>query len=972
MSCRFIIHNVLILTTCFALADLAAEPSEPNQSSKYLEAVQEFADNVLKYGRDTYGPKHTPLFVDGLNVNTHEPVKWISPKGDLSKTTETEEWILSNFASQQTLLRTLDGLSTLTGDPKYRDAAMQAIKYAFENLRAPNGLLYWGDSTAYDAYSDQTRYLSTSTIKLHVLKVHYPFYELMWQVDPEATKTFIEAYWFGHVIDWSNLDFNRAAAYLSTSGVLETPWGHEYKGGPTFFMSKVSWAAGFFHTGTSLAHAATTLYRLSGQEEPLVWSKRLIQRFVDTRHPKTGITAHLYNQQPQRMFPNESMKENFADPYTTVFPFHPFERKRNGQLMYFGEHWQPLPWISLLLVGDTLDEQGKEFSRWALEELTAWGKSSYRKRDNVFVPILTDGTNIEGIVVEKDCALGPRGDTAIPFIADPACFWLYATAYRVTNDKFMWDMARDIALGNDLGDIGETSGQKTGLNRNTTCSDSYCLLGFLDLYNKTTRQEFLVMARRIADNIVKTKFHKGFPVMSKEHIYSRFGCLEPLALLHLTEAITDGISSLPRVWPECPIFIPRYRYKSIGSDRWHIYRLKGSPEVPWSLQELAHIGDFDQIKLLLNSGVQVDSWDDSALMTALHRAAIAGHKDIAELLITYGARVDHGGSKSTPLHCAVQYGHKDVVELLLAHGADVNVKNGNGRTPMDIISSNDDPIKKLLLAQAGDQEAAKSLLTQGIDIKVKDDKGMTPLCYAIREGHEEFVRVLIDQGADVDPMPRGNNSPIFYAVRGGYVNIVKLLLDHGAQINMKNPSGFSVFELAVRSGNRELVDIFISKGADVSTFHMTAAMGDMRGVDSFLAKGVAVDTRDEHGWTPLFWAIRMGQIEMVKLLIAQGADVNLETKSQETPLRHAVRGVGIVDIVQLLVTNGADVNAASRGMTPLHFAVVDRHKEVAEVLIANGADVNAKTARGLTPLDLAKRAEHREIVELLRKHGAKE
>lgn len=71
------------------------------QSSKYLDAVREFADNVLKYGRDTYGPKHTPLFADGLNIHTHEPVRWLDPDGT--------KWILSNFASQQTLLRTLDG-----------------------------------------------------------------------------------------------------------------------------------------------------------------------------------------------------------------------------------------------------------------------------------------------------------------------------------------------------------------------------------------------------------------------------------------------------------------------------------------------------------------------------------------------------------------------------------------------------------------------------------------------------------------------------------------------------------------------------------------------------------------------------------------------------------------------------------------------------------------------------------------------
>jgi hypothetical protein len=57
--------------------------------------------------------------VDGLNIHTHEPVKWIDPDGT--------KWVLSNFNPQQTLLRTLDGLSSLTGDPKYRDAVKEAI-----------------------------------------------------------------------------------------------------------------------------------------------------------------------------------------------------------------------------------------------------------------------------------------------------------------------------------------------------------------------------------------------------------------------------------------------------------------------------------------------------------------------------------------------------------------------------------------------------------------------------------------------------------------------------------------------------------------------------------------------------------------------------------------------------------------------------------------------------------------------------
>ncbi|MCK4829749.1 hypothetical protein KA005_79225, partial [bacterium] len=470
----------------------------------------EFADNVLKHGRDTYGPKHTPLFVDGLNIHTHEPVKWISPKGDVFSATETEEWILSNFASQQTLLRTLDGLSKVTGDHKYRDAAIQAIKYAFENLRSPNGLLYWGQCAAYDAQDDKT-YTSHS----HSFKINYPYYELLWQVDSEATERFIEAFWSA-LIDWSNLDFCRNSVPFRRD-FLELSWDHEYKGDPTFFTSKRSSGAGFLSTATSLIHAGTTLYRCSDQALPFVWSKRLMQRFINTRNPKTGITANLYNR-PRRMFPNKGMEGHFAD----AFPHQPFQEKII--IMNFGENWQPLAWVSLLLVGDSLDEQGREFTQWALEELTAWANASYRERDNSFVPILTDGTNIEGVILEESCGLGIKGDSAVPRLADPKFFWLYATAYQVTGDEFMWQMTRNIGIGNDFGNIGDDVSETPELNTNTTCSDVYGLLGFLELYSRTSRTEFLSIARKIADNILARKFHKGFFISSKQHIYSRFGC----------------------------------------------------------------------------------------------------------------------------------------------------------------------------------------------------------------------------------------------------------------------------------------------------------------------------------------------------------------------------------------------------------------------------------------------------------------
>ena len=222
MRGRFTNRAVLvILLVCQISVCLGKETADQNNTSKYLDAVTTFADNVLKYGRDTYGPKHTPLFVDGLNIHTHEPVRWIDPDG--------YRWILSNLASQQILMRTLDGLTRTTGDPKYKQAAMDTIKYAFENLRSENGLLYWGHVSAYDALADEGHGNRES------LKLHYPYYELMWEVDPESTKKLIGTIWSAHITDWSNLDFNRIATFQQH---IEEPWNHEYKGGPTFFKSK--------------------------------------------------------------------------------------------------------------------------------------------------------------------------------------------------------------------------------------------------------------------------------------------------------------------------------------------------------------------------------------------------------------------------------------------------------------------------------------------------------------------------------------------------------------------------------------------------------------------------------------------------------------------------------------------------------------------------------------------------------------
>jgi pectate lyase len=519
---------------------------------KFLSAVQTFADNVLKYGKDTYGPKHTPLFVDGLNIHTHEPVKW---KRD------GKVWILSNLASQQNLFRVLDGLTRLTKDVKYHRAAEEAVEYAFANLRSPNGLLHWGGHIAYNARADQLCMEQYS----HELKSHYPYYELMWRVNPEATRQFIETFWAAHILNWSNLEMNRHGSPKKQFG---NPWANEFKAEPVFFWGK---GLSFLNTGSDLFYAGAMLSKLSGKAEPLVWSKRLAKRYVETRNPKTGIGGYQFNQSRTATCAPGIRGDRAQYQYGDDFKGHFVVE---GTLFpCYGSTPAVRPRICQFLLGETLGDAGREFTRWALEELTAWGRAAYRRKDNTFIPMLTDGTSMEGYVCKKDGYFGPKGRVLRAGRAGPMDFWTYALAYRTTGDEFMWDMARNIARGNNFGDIGSTAKDEPQLAPQTNCSDVAAVLGFLGLYHnhKTGESAYKDMAKRIGDNVLADRFHKGFFVRSKKHPYAKFDVLEPLVLLHLDSALKGNPTALPKVWPGRSYFHCPYDGKGRTYDNNAIY-----------------------------------------------------------------------------------------------------------------------------------------------------------------------------------------------------------------------------------------------------------------------------------------------------------------------------------------------------------------------------------------------------------------
>lgn len=153
-------------------------------------------------------------------------------------------------------------------------------------------------------------------------------------------------------------------------------------------------------------------------------------------------------------------------------------------------------------------------------------------------------------------------------------------------------------------------------------------------------------------------------------------------------------------------------------------------------------------------------------------------------------------------------------------------------------------------------------------------------------------------------------------------------------------------------------------------FVQSAEKGDNKAVLLFLSSGVDIDTRDEHGWTPLMISTFNGREEVATLLIRSGADVHAKDTAGYGPLHWAAFN-GYSNVIKLLLEKRAKVNERSNhGWTPLLQAATRGHLIAAGQLIAGGADVNLPSTDGWTPLHKAAANGHIEMVKLLLAKGA--
>lgn len=394
----------------------------------------------------------------------------------------------------------------------------------------------------------------------------------------------------------------------------------------------------------------------------------------------------------------------------------------------------------------------------------------------------------------------------------------------------------------------------------------------------------------------------------------------------------------------------------------------------------------------------------------------------------------------TPLLWAVYHDQTSIVNVLLEHRANVTVANEFGVTALEVASRNGNPkIVALLLSagadpnaesngkqtilmtasRTGNVEVVRQLLEAGAEPNRKQQNGQTALMWAAAEGHRDVVRALLGAGAESTVALRSGFDAYFLAARAGHSDIVFDLLKHGHEVNdvMKTErtggkfprKSMSALMLALENAHFDLVQQLLKAGADAndvrsgfSPLHAltwvrkpnkgdspnddpppqsTGPIGSLECASILVAHGADVNLQlkngrggrgalNHKGATPFLLAADTADVPYMKQLLKLGANPAIPNADDCTPLL-AAAGIGskapeeeagtepeLLKAVQLLLDLGADVNHVDKnGETAMHGAAYKNVPMVVALLDSAGADAsvwNQSNKYGWTPLKIAR------------------
>ena len=543
---KIIVVLLLVLTSIFLIPKTYSIDDEiPYTESDYerLHAVIQYVENVLKYGSE-YNSE-TDLLPDAINTLTGEPAKWTFPN--------RAQVPYSNLANQQNFFRTLVALSNVTKNPKYKQRAVDALDEFMANYQSPNGLFEWGGHRAINLDTLEVQSFEGPNGP-HELKNMMPYYELMLEVNEEATLKFMRQLWTAHFY-WNTTDMNRHGSYSTAYDI--NVFGQEIpddvikldNSGKPIIPADSPGLLPFVNSATDLAYAAFTLSDYTYDPVPANWAKYLMRQYNLASNPLTGMTVYQFKSTQV----TKSAVECSDPAYTNsgcgdrvARQFRDFgEIAREANVAW--KNTQAVYVDNILMLLEAADKYGvTDFVDWARQYIEGYLEYAYIRVDgrNKIIPMFIDGTVTYGYIVPEVGYFGPS-KMRLDYVDMPTTYLLPILRTILQTEKEedkvkLWGYFRDIVYTFGLGDIGELGGAKPNLNLDTSVDDPFALMAMVELYDSTKNIEYLNVARTIGNNIVQEKFHRGFFVQSEIMLYSRLDQPDTLALLTL-DAVIRGI-----------------------------------------------------------------------------------------------------------------------------------------------------------------------------------------------------------------------------------------------------------------------------------------------------------------------------------------------------------------------------------------------------------------------------------------------
>ena len=288
--------------------------------------------------------------------------------------------------------------------------------------------------------------------------------------------------------------------------------------------------------------------------------------------------------------------------------------------------------------------------------------------------------------------------------------------------------------------------------------------------------------------------------------------------------------------------------------------------------------------------------------------------------------------------------------------------------------SSDKQLYEAILMQ--DFPQVQSILSQGANASAREN-GRPLLGWAAQSGNIKIVAALLKAGANPNDADTGvGHTPLMRAIETQQVEIAKLLLKLKANPNAVAKDGKSCLSLAIESKKPEIVSALIAAGVELNTIPkendppalIAAQDGSSESLEilKLLAQGGADLNASNLAYTPLSYAIEQGNGDLVKTLLAIGANPNAKTQSGKYPLELALDQSAL--FAELLKAKANPNVSLSGDSTPLLMAVQDEKAYAVKLLLEAGADATKPDSSGRSPLDLAKQSSDPEIANLLKKH----